>query len=163
LTSAHVVPVKVYVGVFLALIALTALTTGVAFIDLGPLNTVAALAIAVAKMLLVALFFMHLKYGHGLTRIVVLAGFFWLAILIALTLSDELTRNWTPNPGSWGSGSLTLRSRTGPRYYLAASLLGSQRPCLSIGLRRRIVWPPSDSSTRNTIKQTIRANGTPEG
>jgi cytochrome c oxidase subunit 4 len=99
--SGHLVPVKVYVVVFLSLIGLTALTTAVAFLDLGPLNTVVALAIAVGKMLLVAFFFMHLKYAHGLTRIVVLAGFFWLAILIALTLSDELTRHWTPNAGSW--------------------------------------------------------------
>jgi cytochrome c oxidase subunit 4 len=97
----HVVPVKVYVGVFLALIALTLLTTGAASIDLGRWNTVVALAIAVTKMILVILFFMHVKYSTGLTRIVILAGFFWLAILVALTLSDELTRGWTPAPGPW--------------------------------------------------------------
>jgi cytochrome c oxidase subunit IV len=101
--SEHVVAVKVYVGVFLTLIALTALTTGVAFVDLGPFNTVAALAIAVAKMLLVVLFFMHLKYSEGLTKIVVLAGIFWLAILIALTLTDELTRGWGPTPTGWNT------------------------------------------------------------
>ncbi|MFZ3217779.1 MAG: cytochrome C oxidase subunit IV family protein [Candidatus Acidiferrales bacterium] len=113
--SAHVVPVKTYLGVFVALLALTALTTGVAFIDFGelhtgirlldmiPLNTVAALAIAVAKMLLVILFFMHVKYSSGLTKIVVLAGFFFLAILVALTLSDELTRGWSPEPTGWGA------------------------------------------------------------
>jgi cytochrome c oxidase subunit 4 len=101
--SEHVVAVRVYVGVFIALLLLTGLTTGVAFIDLGSLNTVAALAIAVTKMILVILFFMHVKYSHGLTKIVILAGFFWLAILIALTLSDELTRYWTPNAGSWST------------------------------------------------------------
>jgi cytochrome c oxidase subunit 4 len=52
-------------------------------------------------MILVILFFMHVKYSTGLTRIVILAGFFWLAILVALTLSDELTRGWTPAPGPW--------------------------------------------------------------
>jgi cytochrome c oxidase subunit 4 len=101
--SGHVVPLKVYIGVFVALLSLTALTTGVAFIDLGRLNTVAALAIAVVKMLLVVLFFMHVKYSPGLTRIVILAGFFWLAILLALTLSDELTRYWTPTLGPWSA------------------------------------------------------------
>jgi len=97
----HIVPVGVYVGVFLALLVLTGVTTGVAYIDLGPINTVAALAIAVCKMLLVVLFFMHVKYSAGLTRLVIVAGFFWLAILIALTLADEFTRRWTPDPNSW--------------------------------------------------------------
>lgn len=97
----HVVPVRVYVGVFLALLALTGLTTWVSYSDLGPMNTVVALAIAVTKMLLVILFFMHVKYSPGLTRLVILVGFFWFAILLALTLSDELTRNWTPSPAPW--------------------------------------------------------------
>ncbi|MGH9494032.1 MAG: cytochrome C oxidase subunit IV family protein [Candidatus Sulfotelmatobacter sp.] len=98
----HVVPISTYVGVFLALIALTALTTGVAYIDLGQWNTVAALLIAVVKMLLVVLFFMHVKYAAGLTRIAILAGFFWLAIMITLTLSDELTRGWEIVSHGWG-------------------------------------------------------------
>jgi cytochrome c oxidase subunit IV len=100
--SEHIVPVKTYLGIFLALLCLTALTTGMAFVDLGvELNTGVALAIAVAKALLVILFFMHVKYSSGLTKIVIVAGFFFLAILVALTLADELTRDWTPNPGSW--------------------------------------------------------------
>jgi cytochrome c oxidase subunit 4 len=99
--SGHVVPVRVYMGVFLGLLALTALTTWVSYFDLGPMNTVVALAIAVTKMLLVILFFMHVKYSSGLTRLVIVAGFFWFAILAALTLSDELTRNWSPSPAPW--------------------------------------------------------------
>src|SRR5690242_11733978 len=98
----HVVPVSTYVGVFVALIALTGLTTGVAYIDLGRWNTVAALVIAVVKMLLVVLFFMHVKYATGLTRIAILAGFFWLLIMITLTLSDELTRGWEIVSHGWG-------------------------------------------------------------
>ena len=80
---------------------LTALTTGVAYIDLGAWNTVVALAIAVIKMLLVVLFFMHVKYAHGLTKVVIIAGFFWLGIMITLSLSDELTRGWEINPAGW--------------------------------------------------------------
>ncbi|MFZ3200697.1 MAG: cytochrome C oxidase subunit IV family protein [Candidatus Acidiferrales bacterium] len=99
--SEHIVPVSVYVGVFLALLALTALTTGVAFIDLGPLNTVVALTIAVIKMLLVVLFFMHVRYNKGLTRIVIVGAFFWLGIMMALMLADELTRRWDMNPEPW--------------------------------------------------------------
>jgi cytochrome c oxidase subunit IV len=97
----HVVPVETYVGNFVALIVLTGVTTGVAYIDLGVMNTVVALAIATVKMLLVVLFFMHVKYSPGLTRLVIIAGFFWLAILVAFTLSDELTRHWTPESGPW--------------------------------------------------------------
>jgi cytochrome c oxidase subunit 4 len=100
--SEHVVPVSVYVGVFLALLALTALTTGVAYIDLGAFNTVVALVIAFIKMLLVVLFFMHIRWATGLTRILVLCGFFWLAIMVTFTLGDELTRSWQINPIGWG-------------------------------------------------------------
>ena len=101
--AGHVVPVRTYVFVFLALMAGTALTTGVAYIDLGRWNTVVALAIAFTKMMLVILFFMHVKYATGLTRVIILCGFFWLAIMIALTLSDELTRVWELNPAGWSA------------------------------------------------------------
>jgi cytochrome c oxidase subunit IV len=113
--SVHVVPVKTYLGIFVALLVLTAVTTGVAFVDFDrlhtgirlldmiPLNTVVALTIAVVKMLLVILFFMHVKYSSGLTKIVVLAGFLFLAILVSLTLADELTRDWSPEPRAWGA------------------------------------------------------------
>lgn len=90
----HVVPRKAYFAVFAVLVVLTALTTGVAFIDLGPWNTVVALAIAFTKATLVVLIFMHVKYSPRLTQIVVAGGLFWLAILLALTLSDFYTRGW---------------------------------------------------------------------
>ena len=102
--SEHIVPVKNYVAVFLSLLILTALTTKVAYIDLGQTaigkthvidwNTVAALVIAVAKMLLVVLFFMHVKYSPRLIGVVILGGLFWLAILLAITFSDFATRGW---------------------------------------------------------------------
>ncbi|HMD32786.1 MAG TPA: cytochrome C oxidase subunit IV family protein [Candidatus Acidoferrales bacterium] len=99
----HVLPLRIYIGVFLALLALTALTTGVAFIDLGPLNTAAALAIAGVKMLLVVLFFMHARYSSSLVKIVILAGFFWLALLLSFTLTDVESRHWTPAPAPWSA------------------------------------------------------------
>jgi cytochrome c oxidase subunit 4 len=100
--SSHVVPVKVYIVIFVALLCLTAITTAVAFVDLGSMNTVVALVIAVAKMLLVILFFMHVKYSPRLTKLAILAAFFWLALLLTFTLSDVLTRRWTPSPTDWG-------------------------------------------------------------
>jgi cytochrome c oxidase subunit IV len=102
--SGVVVPVKTYVGIFVALLLLTGLTTGVAFIDLGAeLNTIVALTIAVVKALLVILFFMHVKYSSNLTKLVIIAGFFFLAILVAMTLADELTRGWSPKAQDWGT------------------------------------------------------------
>ena len=101
--SQQIVPLKTYVLVFVCLIGLTLLTTAVAFVDLGAFNTVAALVIAFCKMLLVILFFMHLRHSGGLVRIVLLAGFFWLALLIALTMTDYRTRNWTPAPDAWSN------------------------------------------------------------
>jgi len=92
----HIVSVKSYVAVFVVLLVMTATTTAVAFVDLGPWNTVVALAIAFFKATLVALIFMHLRWSSRLTRIVVLGGLFWLAILLGLTLSDFATRDWLP-------------------------------------------------------------------
>jgi cytochrome c oxidase subunit IV len=92
--SEHVVPRSVYFAVFSALIVLTATTTAISFIDLGPWNTVVALGIAFVKATLVVLFFMHVKYSPRLTQIVIAGGLFWLAILIALTLSDFISRGW---------------------------------------------------------------------
>ena len=92
----HIVPVKVYVGVFLTLLVMTAITTLVSGIDLGPWNTVVALGIAVFKATLVVLFFMHVKYSPRLTAIVIAGGIFWLLILLVLTLSDFMSRAWLP-------------------------------------------------------------------
>jgi cytochrome c oxidase subunit IV len=101
--SQQIVPVRTYVSVFASLIVLTLLTTSVAFVNLGRFNTVAALLIAFSKMLLVVFFFMHLRHSSGLVRVVLLAGFFWLALLIALTTADYQTRSWTPSPDSWST------------------------------------------------------------
>ena len=72
----------------------TLVTVLIAFVDLGPLNTVAALTIAVFKAVLVMLFFMHVKYSTRLTWAVVVGSVFWLGILLVLTMSDYLTRAW---------------------------------------------------------------------
>ncbi len=90
--SEHVTSIRAYVLVFLALMVLTAVTVAVAFLHLGPLNDVAALSIAVIKAVLVVLFFMHVYRSSPLAKLVVVAGFLWLLILVAFTLSDYLTR-----------------------------------------------------------------------
>lgn len=97
----HIVPVSVYVAVWVALLILTGLTTGVAYVDLGVYNTVVALLIAGVKMMLVVLFFMHVKYITGMPRIVMVAAVFWLAIMMAFTVADEVSRGWTPFGQPW--------------------------------------------------------------
>ena len=103
--TGHALPRSVYFATFAALIVLTGATTWVAEIDLGVFNTVVALAIAVCKASLVVLFFMHLKYTPGMTRLALAAAVGWLAILIVLTLADFHTRSWSPAPESWQAPS----------------------------------------------------------
>jgi len=91
--SEHIISAKTYVGIWLALMCLTVITASVAFVDLGPLNTVVALVIATTKALLVVLVFMHVKYtSEKLTRMVVLSSLFWLLLLLFLSMADYLTR-----------------------------------------------------------------------
>ena len=94
MSAQHVVSVKTYLSVFAALIILTLSTVGIATIDLGPLNTIAALLIAAIKATVVILFFMHLRYSKPLIGVVVLGAILWLAILIGLTLADFMSRSW---------------------------------------------------------------------
>jgi cytochrome c oxidase subunit 4 len=92
--SEHIVTPKLYVAIFIALMVLTGLTVWVANFDLGPWNAIVALTIAVIKALLVILFFMHVYWSSRLTKVYVAAGFIWLIIMVALTLSDYQTRGW---------------------------------------------------------------------
>ena len=90
---------KSYIAVFAALIVATILTTAVAFVDLGAFSVVVALAIAVVKMLLVALFFMHVRHSTALTKLVLAGAILWLAIMILMTLADFHSRGWMGVPG----------------------------------------------------------------
>ncbi len=99
--SSHVVSLKIYVSIFVALLSMTALTIQVAFIDLGAFNIYVAMTIAVIKATLVVLFFMHLRYSSSLTKLCVISGLVWLVILITLTVSDYFTRGWQNPPAGW--------------------------------------------------------------
>ena len=90
--SSHIVSIKAYVIVWASLLALLLLTLGIASLNLHPFNAMIALTIAVMKMLLIILYFMHVRYSTRLTWIFVVAGFLWLLIMITLTMSDYLTR-----------------------------------------------------------------------
>ncbi len=90
--ATHIVPLRTYILVWVALMILLALTVALDSLDLGWGNTVVAMTIAVVKALLVACFFMHLYYGEKLTRVFAAAGIFWLFIMITLALCDFTTR-----------------------------------------------------------------------
>jgi cytochrome c oxidase subunit 4 len=94
MSTEHSVPTRTYYAIFAILILCTYATWQVAYFDLGPLNAVVALGIAVFKAVLVVLFFMHVRRGTRLTWAVVIAGLFWLTILLTVTMSDYLTRGW---------------------------------------------------------------------
>ncbi len=105
----YIVPTKIYIRVFAVLLALTAITVVASFYDLGGgrlhyANAVVAITIAVSKATLVVLYFMHVRYGSRMTWVFVGAGVFWLLILIVLTQSDVLTRQWIPTLPPWGLG-----------------------------------------------------------
>jgi cytochrome c oxidase subunit 4 len=93
--SEHVTSRGFYLLIGITLLILTGVTVGAAFVNLGPLNPVIALLIATIKATLVVLFFMHVKgASEKLTGVVVVSGFFFLAILLSLSLADYLTRSW---------------------------------------------------------------------
>ncbi len=92
--TGHIVSKKIYYAIFAALMVLTFATVVVARIDLGPLNTIVALTVAVTKAVLVVLFFMHVRYSSKLTKLVVVAGFLWLSLMIGFVLADVGSRGW---------------------------------------------------------------------
>ncbi|GBC95468.1 hypothetical protein HRbin16_01257 [bacterium HR16] len=97
-THSHIVPIKVYLLVYVALLVLLVATVGAAYLPGHHtlLNNVIALTIAVIKAVLVILYFMHVRYSTRLTWLWASAGFFWLLIMFILTLGDYFTRHWVP-------------------------------------------------------------------
>jgi cytochrome c oxidase subunit 4 len=87
-----IVSPSLYVRIAAMLMVLLGLTIAISFIDLGELNLVVALTIAIVKALLVVLYFMHVRYSPRLTWVVASAAIFWLAILFSLTMADFLSR-----------------------------------------------------------------------
>ena len=93
----HIVSPKIYITIFLSLLVLTGTTVAVSYIDLGVFNAVVALAIACIKMMLVVLFFMHVKYSPKLTKLTVISGLFMFLALISMVMADYISRAW----GRW--------------------------------------------------------------
>jgi cytochrome c oxidase subunit 4 len=99
--SEYIVPKSIYYRVFFALMVLLAITIAASYVHLGRLNIFLALTVSVAKMLLIVLYFMHIRYSSRLSWVVASAGVFWLGILFVLALADYLTRGLLPVPTGW--------------------------------------------------------------
>jgi len=92
--SDHVLSSKLYYTIWIVLLVLTGVTAWIATVDLGPLNTIVALAIATCKAVVVTLFFMHVKYtSEKLTKMVIASAIFFFFLLLALSMSDYATRH----------------------------------------------------------------------
>ena len=100
----HAESTRTYYLIFAALLLGTALTVAVTYVDLGRLNLIIALTIAFTKATLVVLFFMHVRQSSALTKLYVVAGLFWMFLLILLTFSDYMSRDWLPIPRNWSPG-----------------------------------------------------------
>jgi cytochrome c oxidase subunit IV len=96
----HISSIQTNVTVFVALLVLLFVTVGAAYSPLGPLHFPTAMAIAAAKAVLIVVYFMHVKYSHRLTAVISVASLLWLGIMVALTLTDYLSRDyWLNIPG----------------------------------------------------------------
>ena len=96
--SEHIVPVRIYVTIFLVLLVGTGLTVLAALQDFPwQLNTIVAMTIAITKATFVVLYFMHVRYSTRLVWVIVASALFWLVIMFALTFSDYWIRGWIPS------------------------------------------------------------------
>lgn len=90
----HIVSTRIYFSIFAALMVLTAITVAVAFVDLGAMSDVVAMAIAFTKASLVILYFMHVRYSGGLVALSVVGALAFMAIFVFFTMSDFMTREF---------------------------------------------------------------------
>jgi cytochrome c oxidase subunit IV len=96
---AHVVDVRVLLGVFAALMVLTVITVAVSYLDLGEFNLIVAMCVATVKATLVALWFMHLRYEKGLHAFIFLVGIAFLGLFLVIAMLDAVT--YQPNVQTW--------------------------------------------------------------
>jgi cytochrome c oxidase subunit IV len=124
MSAGHISPKSTYYTIFGTLMVMTAVTVIVAYVNLGLLNFPVALTIAIFKATLVILFFMHAKYSSRLTKLVVSGAFFFLFVLLALTMTDYMSRGWhTSERGTTTAGTL---ERVGPPPAEEAVPLGAE-------------------------------------
>jgi cytochrome c oxidase subunit IV len=120
----HISPKSTYYAIFAALMVGTAITVAVAFVNLGSFNFPVAIGIAITKATLVVLFFMHAKYSSKVIKLFVGTAFFFLAILLGMTMTDVLSRGLKTYPGGAGGSGYGERAPRVPGAAPAASREG---------------------------------------
>ena len=85
--------VRLLLVIYLTLILLLALTVAASQFDLGDNSFLVATIIATSKAVLIAWYFMNVRQSPPLTRLVVVSGLLWLAILFTFALTDFWTRD----------------------------------------------------------------------
>jgi cytochrome c oxidase subunit IV len=112
--AGHISPKSTYYAIFAALMVGTAVTVAVAFVNLGAFNFPVAIGIAITKATLVILFFMHAKYSSKLTKLFVGTAFFFLLVLLTLTMTDYLSRGLKTYPGGAAGSGYGVRTPRPP-------------------------------------------------
>lgn len=102
--SSHVISRRTYLIVFAALMVLLGMTFVVEELQLGPWGFAVSLAIAVAKAVLIGIYFMHLRFSSALSRIVAIGGLLWLGIMLVFMLGDYSHRPVIGGPGEERTG-----------------------------------------------------------
>lgn len=97
----HISSTTMYVTIFILLMICTVLTYAVSRIDLGSMNFVVAIGIAIFKATLVILYFMHVKWSPMLTKLAVVVAVGFLGILLLLTAADYGSRSWMETQPGW--------------------------------------------------------------
>ena len=110
--AGHISPKSTYYAIFAALMVGTAITVAVAFVNLGSFNFPVAIGIAITKATLVILFFMHAKYSSTLTKLFIGTAFFFLFVLLGLSLTDYLSRGLKTYPGGAAGAGYGVRSES---------------------------------------------------
>lgn len=88
----HVLPLKVYFGVFAALVFLTVVTVGVSYLDLGGPALIVAMVVACIKAALVVGYFMHLKFEGRFLSIIFFGSLIFVVLMFGFTFADLATR-----------------------------------------------------------------------
>ena len=112
--AGHIAPKSLYYFIFGGLMVLTVVTVAVATVNLGILNFPVAIGIAITKATLVILFFMHAKYSSTLTKLFVGTAFFFLAILLGLTMTDSFSRGLSTYAGGSAGAGYSVRQPRPP-------------------------------------------------
>jgi cytochrome c oxidase subunit 4 len=98
----HVIPLNVYLGIFGALIFLTAATVGVSYLPVSPTeHLLGAIVIASVKTVLIVLYFMHVRYNSHLIWSFAVLGFFFVAIFMVFMMGDYISQFLSLSPSTY--------------------------------------------------------------